>query len=494
MRRYSILIIVAALTGLLLSACQKDVIDVHEDFGKVVIDSMTAKAGPEDSYFEVFGKNFNYRKEDVKAYIGNSLLVVEEASLERLLVHIPAGVTTGLLRFVFNRYYSRSNFDFGGQLDSTIAVGDFRIDNTIVPIPVITSLSTNTARANEQLIINGYNFFSSEGLEVYIGDDRANVVNATATQISISIPASAQPGIKQLIIKRGNTSSRPQMFEVLESLNTLKAIFYTGSLGIMKTHAEADGSVITEVLYKDDDIVSPAGLIVDKTRGFIYWVNPDVGEVMRGSVDGQSPAMRVYTPANGLVFLFDLALDETTNTLYISNYSFDDTKQVFKGDLNNPGSGITTLYNFSTQVMPFGMAINTQTDKIYWTDIINGNVVEANADGTGTPQVLFNGFSSNLSTIAIDKAHASLFILDAQIAIYAGKLDGTNQLSSVITPPEANMQTYDLAFDETGGYIYWFDKKDDITSLYRAKADGTGIEPVFADLDKSASNIAVFTD
>jgi PKD repeat protein len=168
-------------------------------------------------------------------------------------------------------------------------------------------------------------------------------------------------------------------------------------------------------------ILDPYGIALDAAGGKIYWVD-DAGNVSRANVDGTNPQIGIVKITDG--WLRAIALDVENNkmyfydvnaeNLYVANLDgtnssvlisgvygyainidtkndkiyFDDQNSGVGGELkraNLDGTGITTIDNAETRI--YGVAIDNDINKLYWSSRDLGEIYMANLDGTGKTTV-----------------------------------------------------------------------------------------------------------
>ncbi|MFQ5495617.1 MAG: DUF4215 domain-containing protein [Phycisphaerae bacterium] len=147
---------------------------------------------------------------------------------------------------------------------------------------------------------------------------------------------------------------------------------------------------------------------------------------------------------------------------------------------NLDGTSVETLLSSGFDT-PFGIALDLQADKMYFTDLIGpntGKVMRANLDGTGF-EVLVSGLGAP-AFIDLDIAGgkmywATLLNFPSSDRIQRANLDGTG-LENLVTGLSAAMG---FALDLPNGKMYWTEATD--RKVRRANLDGTGIEDIVVD-------------
>jgi DNA-binding beta-propeller fold protein YncE len=174
-------------------------------------------------------------------------------------------------------------------------------------------------------------------------------------------------------------------------------------------------------------ILDPYGIALDAAGGKIYWVD-DAGNVSRANVDGSSPEVPLVNVPDG--WLRAIALDKENGkmyfyevnheNLYIANLDGTDTTRLITGvygyaifvdgvngkiyfdDQNSgtggmlkranlDGTGIEDIDNAETRI--YGIDIDYDANKLYWSSRDLGEIYRANLDGTGK-EVLKSGLTS----------------------------------------------------------------------------------------------------
>jgi hypothetical protein len=171
-------------------------------------------------------------------------------------------------------------------------------------------------------------------------------------------------------------------------------------------------------------ILDPYGIALDVTGGKIYWVD-DAGNVSRANLDGTSPEIGLINIADG--WLRAISLDVANNkmyfydvnaeNLYVANLDGTEATVLISGvygyaiyvdtvndkiyfdDQNTPGlrradldgGNIVGIDDTDTRI--YGILIDQDIQKLYWSARDAGEIYRANPDGTGK-ETLKTGISS----------------------------------------------------------------------------------------------------
>ena len=81
----------------------------------------------------------------------------------------------------------------------------------------------------------------------------------------------------------------------------------------------------------------------------------------------------------------------------------------------------------------FGIAIDINSGKVYWTDKDNGDIRRGGIEGGGVESPLVSGLS-NPTDIDLDVSNAKMYWAEASLAIKRADLDGSN-IETLVAPP-----------------------------------------------------------
>jgi hypothetical protein len=235
---------------------------------------------------------------------------------------------------------------------------------------------------------------------------------------------------------------------VLEAIQT---IFYSGGNNWEIDVANVDGSGTPSVLWANT-CCEHLGVTADVAGGVLYWTTENAGEIRSGNMDGsgsigvvhaglpssQYPVGITYASGTDALYwtsvsgdsiivgnadgsgtptvLFDsgdgvsgprqIVVDEGTGTLYWTQHTGPgSTGQIMAG--NADGSGTPAeLFSISSPHLPYGIDIDAAAGTLYWTEFEavpnrqGDRIMTGNADGSGTPAVLFEGVFGSVRGIA----------------------------------------------------------------------------------------------
>jgi DNA-binding beta-propeller fold protein YncE len=193
---------------------------------------------------------------------------------------------------------------------------------------------------------------------------------------------------------------------------------------------KADGTGTVEVVYDADDGVSrPQGIAVDPVSGNLYWANQETSQLMLGSMDGNQEPHEIYEGEDFGYECFGIWIDHDKGLLY---YGDQNWATIYAGKLDGTGEpalivptmdgflctsgvqvvddkiywtdycvdrvmvasltgplNVTTLYTIDDGVDgPFGLYVDKENDRIYWSETVDNVIAYGNLDGTAEPIVI----------------------------------------------------------------------------------------------------------
>ncbi|HEU5087952.1 MAG TPA: MBG domain-containing protein, partial [Roseiflexaceae bacterium] len=225
----------------------------------------------------------------------------------------------------------------------------------------------------------------------------------------------------------------------------------------------SSGSTQPEVLLSLPANADPRAVVVDSNAGVLYLADWGLG-IVRANLDG-SALTSLYPAATGAT---GLALDATTGSLY---WTVASAGQIVRGRVDG-STPAETLISTNTS-NPEALALDPANAKLYWSNTANGSVWRANLDGSGA-QPLLSGMTTSIG-IALDLAHGHLYAVEwggGQGVLRRANLDGSNQqvvLSGFGHPLQ-------LALDPLGQRLYWSTYAP--ASLQSVRLDGSDLQTI----------------
>lgn len=169
--------------ALVLLSCKNNESDTPAP--ALVISSFTPGEGqPNETTVTITGVSFSATASENEVRFNGTIANVTNASATLLTMQVPAGATTGKI---------------------SIKVGDQTVSSlTDFLVPTITSFAPASAAAGSTLVITGSGLVSGPGNEVTFSGIKAEILEATATQIKVIVPVNAPSGI--ITVNTGNST------------------------------------------------------------------------------------------------------------------------------------------------------------------------------------------------------------------------------------------------------------------------------------------------
>lgn len=175
-------------------------------------------------------------------------------------------------------------------------------------------------------------------------------------------------------------------------------------------------------------ILDPYGIALDVTGGKVYWTD-DAGNISRANLDGTSPELGIVNIVDG--WMRAISLDVANNKMYFYDVNAENL-YVANLDGTNPTVLIPGVYGYV-------IFVDTVNDKIYFDDQNSGTagmLKRADLDGTGIIDI--DDTQSRIYGIDIDKDANKLYWSARDLGeIYRASLDGTGKeiLKTGLTSP-----------------------------------------------------------
>ena len=162
-----------------------------------------------------------------------------------------------------------------------------------------------------------------------------------------------------------------------------------------------------------------------------------------------------------------LAYDDANSKIYFSDFDVTGEGKIWRVNLD--GSNLEELVSGIND--PYGIALDTQNQRIYWVDN-SGNVSRSNLDGS-TPEIgIVNIPGAKMRAIDLDVANNKMYYYEAEFEdLYVADLDGANS-SSIIS----GVYGYGVKVDAVNSKLYFDDQRS--KTIVRANLDGSGQETI----------------
>jgi Concanavalin A-like lectin/glucanases superfamily/IPT/TIG domain len=266
-----------------------------------VIASFNPASGVEGSTVIITGTNFSSTIASNIVKFNNTTAAVSSATATQLTVTVPANATTGKITITVNGLTATSATDF-----------------TVLLPPTVTSFSPIYALPNAVVTITGTNFSTTPADNVVtINSIAATVTSASATQLTVTVPALATTG-KIAVTTNTVTASSASDFEVLKDIpRTGLVAFYPFSGNANDVSGNnLNGTVSGPILTANRFGTASKAYNFNGTSDFISMGNPSLLQISNTitvagwfSIDayaaGNKPMnilSKIYSPPKGTLF------------------------------------------------------------------------------------------------------------------------------------------------------------------------------------------------
>ncbi|MEK6677684.1 MAG: DUF5050 domain-containing protein [Planctomycetota bacterium] len=198
----------------------------------------------------------------------------------------------------------------------------------------------------------------------------------------------------------------------------------------------------------------PQGLVIDLMNDVIYWSG--LAGVYHSNLDGNS----VTSLTTQLNIAYDVALDETNNTLYWT--------ELFPGSIRRMNVAGPLVEDVVLDLpFPRGVDVDTVAQRVYWTQ--DDKVRRANLDGTQIEDLYVVPFGTP-AALALDQPMNQMYWTCP--GLRRSKLDGSN--GEVLIPSGLCLADA-LYVTSLPRRLYWSDNFTGVGQIRRANTDMSGI-------------------
>ena len=241
--------------------------------------------------------------------------------------------------------------------------------------------------------------------------------------------------------------------------------------------SELDGSDRFVVIPIEE--VAPQGMAIDALENKIYWTAWDTKQILRANLDGSD--IEVVLEEESLDFPEGLAVDPFAQKIYwVDSGNFKIRRA------NYDGTGMEDLIILN-EVNLDGIIVDPINERLYWAQYGQengssgpnyGKIRSAKLNGADTTTII-NVYLGLMKGLALDSESGKLYWTDCGHAkIQRSNLDGSN-IEDLIDLNLGSPNSMDL--DLENGYMYWSD--GGTFTVNRAKLDGSDQEIVVDDMN-----------
>ncbi len=163
-------------------------------------------------------------------------------------------------------------------------------------------------------------------------------------------------------------------------------IFDSESKQLFHTELKFSSSsiVVSDSLVSSSSLIGGGGsavrgIAIDKTNDWIYYINSNLlagAAISRIKPDGSENEV-FYNIGGSSANPRALVIDEAAGKLYYSDFS---QGSIFVKSINSADAPVALITGLSG---PYGLALNSQNNKLYWSESNSGEICSSEKDGTG---------------------------------------------------------------------------------------------------------------
>ncbi len=207
-----------------------------------------------------------------------------------------------------------------------------------------------------------------------------------------------------------------------------------------------DGSGSPSVVFSN---VDARGIVVDATNAKLYWAEVNNDNIKSGNSDGSGvPVILFNNATDGISKPYGLAVDLVNSKIYWSeiNAGGNGNNRIAMGNLDGSGSP-TVLFDNPTDGVnnPREIAINTNTNEIFWTEIGSDAIKSGNIDGSGSPTTLFSSLNRPIGLTI-----SGHFVLPVNLVDFTVKEEQNKVRLEWFTLSEQNNKKFEIEYSFTG--------------------------------------------
>ncbi len=225
--------------------------------------------------------------------------------------------------------------------------------------------------------------------------------------------------------------------------------------------ADFDGSNVTPIVT--EGLSGAWAIFIEITTHKIYWADVNLQRIQRANLDGSSVETVVSGPFSFIEDPGGIAVDPVNQRLYWTDFLVD---KIARTDLS---THTTVTLVTSDMSIPRGIDLDLAAGFMYWVDGGTGKLRRATLNGGGV-QDLITGLN-NPGDLELDFENGNVYwtLTDPPGGIWRAKLDGTN------VEPVILDSAYFLGLDRLERKLYWVHYLDGVV---RADLNGSNREIV----------------
>jgi hypothetical protein len=214
------------------------------------------------------------------------------------------------------------------------------------------------------------------------------------------------------------------------------------------------------------------GIVPASLAQNLVFANTVTNEILVAPKDGSGPVSVLHSNAvSGAYGPVQLAAVPSTNKLYIGGGNYSEIREA-----NLDGAGTTAILPNSTPgAEHFGVAVDLSGARLFYStdNAAAGSIWVANLDGTGTASAIFIGLTGSVHGLNYDASTDRLYFAEIRDSrITQANADGSGTPTVLFDAADGVSGPRGISIDVANGWIYWAQQGG--TSVNRAAIDGSG--------------------
>lgn len=270
-------IVLIMSTMISLNSCKKSNTTLDPVVALPTVTNVQPKNPLPGDVVTITGTGFGAISTDVKVTIGSQVITITSVTDTQIKFTLPAGITAG---------------DIAVAIKNIIANNTDPQKATITPQPAPVSIATiialnpTTGKVGDVVTITGTNFSTTIADNVVkFNGVTATVTAATATSLTLTVPATATTGVVTLSVKSASAITGPSFTVNSTTGGTSTAVPYINVLG--------GSATFSKIATAPEEI---GAMIVDKVNNVLYYADytafapTHAGTLYKLKLDGSAPA------------------------------------------------------------------------------------------------------------------------------------------------------------------------------------------------------------
>jgi hypothetical protein len=211
------------------------------------------------------------------------------------------------------------------------------------------------------------------------------------------------------------------------------------------------------------------GIVPASLAQNLVFANTVTNEILVAPKDGSGPVSVLHSNAvSGAYGPVQLAAVPSTNKLYIGGGNYSEIREA-----NLDGAGTTAILPNSTPgAEHFGVAVDLSGARLFYStdNAAAGSIWVANLDGTGTASAIFIGLTGSVHGLNYDASTDRLYFAEIRDSrITQANADGSGTPTVLFDAADGVSGPRGISIDVANGWIYWAQQGG--TSVNRAAID-----------------------